>query len=612
MLLVGALGLFLLFFLPGLALLRLTGTRFDLSRRLVFAVPLSLLFHHYWVWGATAVGAYSQGAVWGVFVVCALIWLWPTAHARAWDTHIDWDLEGPWRWPEIVAFAAVLLAAGDSALMLVRQSRSIIDGWDAVLSWNRWAVDWYHSQLPTRTYGYPQLLPIIYSLTYQAIGTDVVQFFAKTAVASFELISLLAICDLGLRRRAWRVPFFAAACMYVLLLRKLAGPFSGYADAPLAALMVFPLYCVFGARSEDGISEATWARRLGCATLGVAGLMKPLGLVMTPFLLPLLYPPSSTHSWTPSIRVWSLGLLTVLTIACPWYLYWRYTVANGADESPLGYLISLSRLQWWERPAHGLALLSHDLTLGPITGTALDGIQIAFGGLLVTGAFVSRLNMVLGGYVLAAFLIWAGAVSYDTRNVAAAIPAIAVLIGFGINAVLSATAHVLPALRREPSFAKSLMAHLDDMAGAYGRRAAAALAVIVAIAALALSSLVTSETLHQRQDRLLRQLGNREVASRIYAYHREHPLAGPIITQYEFIRFMPELKEWYRGSDCGVDPTFGTETDVEYFLVMKECGPLYRRVLYEWIRQGRAKRIFSVGSVEYIEVWNRSKSQISN
>ena len=62
----------------------------------------------------------------------------------------------------------------------------VFNTWDAVLSWNRWAVDWASNHMPVRTEDYPQLIPANWALIYKIIGTSSIQFFSKAIMPLFS------------------------------------------------------------------------------------------------------------------------------------------------------------------------------------------------------------------------------------------------------------------------------------------------------------------------------------------------------------------------------------------------------------------------------------------
>jgi hypothetical protein len=58
-----------------------------------------------------------------------------------------------------IATTLALVVAYEIALFLMSSSGSILLGYDPVVQWNPWAVDWSQNRFPNRIYHYPQLIP---------------------------------------------------------------------------------------------------------------------------------------------------------------------------------------------------------------------------------------------------------------------------------------------------------------------------------------------------------------------------------------------------------------------------------------------------------------------
>ena len=121
----------------------------------------------------------------------------------------------------------------------------IFQQWDAVVSWNRWAIDWAANGLPRRTAEYPQLLPTNLSLTYVFIQDSTIWFFAKGLMPLFCLFLLLAMLDLGQATKQTGY-YCAVPIAYGLLVAVLRFRFisSGYGDVPVAFMGFAGVYAL--------------------------------------------------------------------------------------------------------------------------------------------------------------------------------------------------------------------------------------------------------------------------------------------------------------------------------------------------------------------------------
>ena len=145
----------------------------------------------------------------------------------------------------------------------------VFQEWDAVVSWNRWAIDWAANHLPRTTAEYPQLLPCNLSLSYVFIQDSSIWFFAKGWLFLFCLLLLLAMFDLG--RRTGRVGYLLGVSItYALLVGVLRFRFinSGYADMPVALMAYAGVYALLLAHGADDAGKQMKYVLLGAVLCG--------------------------------------------------------------------------------------------------------------------------------------------------------------------------------------------------------------------------------------------------------------------------------------------------------------------------------------------------------
>ena len=126
----------------------------------------------------------------------------------------------------------------------------IFQEWDAVVSWNRWAIDWAANRLPRTTAEYPQLLPCNLSLSYVFIQDSSIWFFAKGWLFLFCLLLLLGHVRPRPARPAGADTSSGVFITYALLVAMLRFRFisSGYADMPVAFMAYAGVYALLLAR----------------------------------------------------------------------------------------------------------------------------------------------------------------------------------------------------------------------------------------------------------------------------------------------------------------------------------------------------------------------------
>ena len=177
--------------------------------------------------------------------------------------------------------AAAMLTIAGFAIASLAQIGHIFQQWDAVVSWNRWAIDWAANRLPDFTSLYPQLLPANVSLTYVFMQTSDVWIFAKAFQFLFCLMLLLAMFDAA--RATGNFGFVPGVLLtYGLLVAVLRFRMigSGYADVPLAFLSFAAVYALLLARRMEAAQMRGRYVLVGAALAAGAALTKQSGLYL--------------------------------------------------------------------------------------------------------------------------------------------------------------------------------------------------------------------------------------------------------------------------------------------------------------------------------------------
>ena len=157
MLWLGLLSIVQVAFLPGYLALRAARLTEGLWRTLMLSFALSLVINHFLVLALVLVGCYRPGVVYAVFAVELALPSGPRGVARL---SAGERLTG-WRFGSGGRRGGRSRAAGPSARLrgglpadcrLCRprayHAGDIFQQWDAVVSWNRWAIDWAANGLP--------------------------------------------------------------------------------------------------------------------------------------------------------------------------------------------------------------------------------------------------------------------------------------------------------------------------------------------------------------------------------------------------------------------------------------------------------------------------------
>ncbi len=375
--LLGVLGLIQTVFLPGYLIVRFLRIDGGLIAGCVLSFGLSLVANYLLVAGLAVLGIYRPTVMYAVFAVELTVLLWLDrarlqislgdvishvgSQARTFFREIDHPSPIRSRWLRLTIIAAAMGVACGFAAAGVADFGRVFQQWDAVISWNRWAIEWAANGSPRITSYYPQLLPANISLSYVFMQTSEVWVFAKAVQFLFCLMLLLAMLDAA--RRSGNFGFLLGVVItYGLLVALLRYRMlsSGYADAPLAFFAWMPIYALLRAdRADDASHRLKWLA-VGALFAAGAALTKQLGLYVAA-VYPLLawawapsgcrvgrvqrVPPISayTDSWWDSLRsahptCLRLYLLIAL-LAAPWYVYKYADIRSGRDVNNTSILV---------------------------------------------------------------------------------------------------------------------------------------------------------------------------------------------------------------------------------------------------------------------------------
>jgi len=319
----------------------------------------------------------------------------------------------------------------------------VFETWDAVASWNVWAKEWASIGFPSRTLFYPQLIPANWSLSYVLMGTTQIQFFAKAIMPLFSLLICLMIFDLALEK--WSIGLFFSIPVFFYLVKHfmtLPQLHSGYVDLPLAYMSFTSIYLLLKSKVLDSNSRIQHNILLAIIIAGGAAVTKQPGayiILVLPFsIFFILSDKISLFSQKTTIKKFLAVWLSIGLISGAWYVYKFIDIQSGIDESNLTYLFSeihqnlsvFSRMVmvWKENKIYSFVFVS---TLLVIFWRDKSIKWITFG---ITTPYI---------------LFWAAFASYDTRNIAMALPLWALALGYVIDGFLDILLGILKKIRVE-------------------------------------------------------------------------------------------------------------------------------------------------------------------
>jgi hypothetical protein len=468
MAILGNLAVIQIIFLPGFLLLQpFKLKKVGIFSTLIFSFGLSLLANYTGIFLLTALGLYTAPVIYAICALeCILLIkvLWPAfstplqqaatdglANLRSmvasWSIFLPDDEDrkrNPSRLIYLVLIVILLLLSVDAFIwlfkLLIYNYGEVFQTWDAIRSWNPWAVGWARNTFPDLSMLYPQLIPANWSLTYVFMGTSQVQFYAKWIMPLFTIFTLLILVDLGLEHKT--LGFLVAAVIARYMIKKFLGDWitDGYVDIPLmffAFLSVFPL--IKAIYQTDPKIKLTYVF-LGALFTAGAGVTKQGGLFMViayPILAYFLVI-KDLKGYQPRIPLWAGYLLIILVLVTPWYLYKEVTFIKGVDITGIDYVTH----EWY-----GNATLFERITNAAISLEKYLAVYIA--AILAFPLLNKTYRLILLAIVIPYTFFWAGYVSYEVRTLSLVFPFVCLVAGMGIDRFIQITLDFLSRLHWE-------------------------------------------------------------------------------------------------------------------------------------------------------------------
>ena len=533
MLFLGVLSVFQLLLFPGLLLIRLFPGKRGLIQNFVYVFMLSLLANYAGVLILVGVGLYLRSVILAIFAleIAALIWLNRSYLMKVLDgsgtrikssvpaalkTFADWVKKDFWSATLFFVFATLAILGMIWVLSVwVANFNTVYQTWDAWASWDPWAVRWAKNSFPGNTWEYPQLIPVSYSIAYKFIGTTAVKFFGKSIMPLFALVIGVMLFDLGKKFRSFGYMLGAGLALYSINL--FLGKYipDGYVDIPVAAFSLMAVYSLLSARQLTNKQAITSTLLLGTLSSAAAAVTKQPGLYIMAFYPILAYlwvlRRNKNFKTREGLTLLAKHFLLALVVVIPWYAFIEYRIIYGNASSNIQYVIT--------DIYKGQTLPERFIAAVASLGNFVYFYVFAIISLLVLD---NRFRQLLLLVILPFSILWAFFLSYEIRNLAIALPLLAMTVGVSAEAWLLRFKDLLGkrARIRFPAFAILLLG-------------------LVALGAGTLA--LNDERIIQRQISQQRQIFEPTLNDKLYKYfsHAEGP--EPVITSYP-IGWLPDLE----------------------------------------------------------------------
>lgn len=557
----GILSVFQLAFLPGLVFTRLVKLQ-GFWETILLSIALSPIINYVFVFVTAVLGIYNRPSVF-VFLGTEIILLIYLSRpflsttceqlfksmkvVRFFKEYLDSDKSG---WVGVFTKALLALLLGLAAYhvwcslrIYANQEHSVFAVWDAVVSWGRWAVDWYNSDLPRMTWHYPQLIPANWSLTHQFVGDSYIKLFAKHYMALIEVFVLVTVFALGIIKR--HAGYFIAVTLTAWLQSALGSNGNGNVDTSVAFFALSAVACLLLARNSKNRSIYIY---VGAAIAAGAAVTKQAGLWMA-ICFPLLMILSTIKGSRRESLGYMRGIaLIYLLLIVPWYGYKEYQIRRGEDASEVQLVTSLASRGKNASQTFGSAI---DLLETAVETPRLSGRScLVVLSVLVLFSCRDLFFAGLTGLVIVPFvLIWVFFFSYDTRNVNMVVPLVGMAAGMGIKNIIDVVINRLAVFDR--CINNRLQTHVKVLVSIR--------AVYLTIPVLAIFLLPIKYTdgyMIGKSIAKQKEMGEPELNKRLYSYQEEHGLNGKILTDYQYLGSLPGLEQYYQLGFSNTRDTF--------------------------------------------------------
>jgi hypothetical protein len=443
--------------LPGALILKVINFRGSFIQRLGYIIGLSLIVTFLGILFLTLLGLYKQIVVIILFVVqvVGLLWMYryslgesiTTLLPQIWNhfVHSLNDFFPPLNEDETSTLAAFVRSIFKLGFFILAISvlwwafklffnylGSIFTAWDAINSWNKWALTWANGHVPLYTQSYPQLIPAHWSLTYIFIGSSKVQFFAKALMLCFTFLILLLFMDLGIQTS--KGGFLAGCVITYLLLKKFLLPqlTNGYVDIAVAFFASLTIYSLVKLLNTPDENQRPVLLVLSAVFAGGAAMVKQTGVYVFLVYFPLVYlgilRPLYNGRVQPLLRP-VLHASTIATfLALPWYIFKFFIFRMGLDRPEVQNLMQVSTNQY-----DAVAPTTQFLAALGQFDKYIWLFPLILLGMFLLPSFYRWLTLL---YILPFPLIWSFLASYDTRNLSICLPILGMVAGLVIEEVL--------------------------------------------------------------------------------------------------------------------------------------------------------------------------------
>lgn len=517
-------------FIPGYIVFNLFKIKTNIVRKFIFIFSLSLISNYLIVFFLTSISLYKAKVIYGIILIelLYLIFLKRKKNKQQKNSIKIQNLNNFWK-KQIPNKKIALIIALTSTLwvffIFIKNAIffNVFIRWDAIVSWNRWALDWYSNILPQQTMHYPQLIPANWSISYIILGQPI-QFIPKTIMPLFTLFILLLFWDLGINKKnygyIWAIP------ATTLFIRHAMGETieSGLIDLPVAFMTFCSIASILFAQEITNINLTKKYLILGSIISAGALVTKQAGIIIVIIYPILMFTLIKQLKTKKKIKILIIHLINILVIASPFYIYKKIQIMNNLDGSEINtvtntiykgstliqrFIYSIKIFLSYNIVFLGEHAVIKNKSLHIFTGSILG---ILYSILIWFSLKNKTFKLLFFSMFLPYSIFWALFLCYDFRNYAIAIPLYGLSLGLGINYLIKKL--------WEKKFNIKII------------KVKPIIILVATIGLLYLNSKTSSIELLKKQNNEILKIGKYKLNKKLKQYNSKKTIHGNIMTNY--------------------------------------------------------------------------------
>ncbi|HAC62404.1 MAG TPA: hypothetical protein DCF68_02420 [Cyanothece sp. UBA12306] len=210
----------------------------------------------------------------------------------------------------------------------------VFTAWDAVVSWNRWAVSWSQNQFPTLTWEYPQLIPANWALTYLILGNEKIEFVAKNLMYLFPVFGLISFVGLSLYMSKIEIILGAIFSVYLIEVSQAMIHQVGYVDIPVSIFAAILFSSGFNVNLFNEQDKFPLKTLLVLGTIGGGAIaIKQTGaFVFASFIIIFYINQLRKRSFKSQLICLTILIIPAIAIGSSWYVLKYFLIQDFSSN----------------------------------------------------------------------------------------------------------------------------------------------------------------------------------------------------------------------------------------------------------------------------------------